>query len=56
MKTTQHIGNRVFNRPFTLGGGGGAFVPPYHMVGTSAGEPIINGGTHEGGHRPYEGT
>ena len=31
-------------------------MPPYHMVGTSAGEPIINGGTHEGGYRPYEGT
>ena len=25
------------------------------MVGTSAGKPIINGGTHEEGHRPYVG-
>ena len=26
-----------------------------HMGGTSAGGQSINGGTHEGGHRPYGG-
>ena len=36
-------------------GGGGGICAPSHMVGISAGEPIINGGTHEGGHRPYGG-
>ena len=29
----------------------GGFVPP-----TSAGGQSVNGGTHEGGHRPYGGT
>ena len=27
-----------------------------HMGGTSAGGQSVNGGTHEGGHRPYGGT
>ena len=31
----------------------GVFVSPYR--GTSAGGQRINGGTHEGGHRPYGG-
>ena len=31
--------------------GGGDLFPPYG--GTSAGGQSINGGTHEGGHRPY---
>ena len=26
-----------------------------HMGGTSAGGQSVNGGTHEGGHRPYGG-
>ena len=30
----------------------GRFVSP-HMGGTSAGGQSVNGGTHEGGHRPY---
>ena len=34
--------SRVFPRPFTYGG-------------TSAGGQSVNGGTHEGGHRPYGG-
>ena len=38
---------RVFPRPFTHGG----ICPPSYEGGQS-----INGGTHEGGHRPYEGT
>ena len=29
--------------------------PPYGG-GTSAGGQSVNGGTHEGGHRPYGGT
>ena len=33
----------------------GGFVPLPHMGGTSAGGQSINGGTHEGGHRPYGG-
>ena len=41
---------RVFPRPFTHGGG---ICPPYG--GTNAGGQSINGGTHEGGHEPYEG-
>ena len=43
---------RVFPRPFTHGG----ICPPLHMGGTTAGGQGINGGTHEGGHRPYGGT
>ena len=40
--------SRVFPRPFTHGG----ICPPTpHMVGGQS----VNGGTHEGGHRPYEG-
>ena len=43
--------DRVFPRPFRQGG----FVPP--ICGkTSAGGQSVNGGTHEGGHRPYGGT
>ena len=42
---------RVFPRLFTHGG-----ICPPTMGGTSAGRKIVNGGTHEGGHRPYEGT
>ena len=38
--------NQVFPRPFTHGG----ICPP-----PSAGGQSINGGTHEGGHRPYGG-
>ena len=30
----------------------GGFVPPYRG---SAGGQSVNGGTHEGGHRPYGG-
>ena len=33
----------------------GGICPP-HMGGTSAGGQIVNGGTHEGGHRPLYGT
>ena len=32
----------------------GGFVPP-KWGGTSAGGQSVNGGTHEGGHRPYGG-
>ena len=39
---------RVFPKPFTHRG----MCPPL----ISAGGQSINGGTHEGGHRPYEGT
>ena len=35
---------RIFPGPFTHGG---------IMGGTSAGGQSVNGGTHEGGHRPY---
>ena len=42
---------------FSLGrlhmGGGGKDLSP--IWGTSAGGQSINGGTHEGGHRPYGG-
>ena len=38
-----HVFTRVFPRPFT------------HEGGTSAGGQSVNGGTHEGGHRPYGG-
>ena len=31
----------------------GGFVPPPIWEGTSAGGQSVNGGTHEGGHRPY---
>ena len=48
MKTTQHIGNRVFNRPFTHGGGG-EFVPPPIGWGQVQGNQSFNGETHEGG-------
>ena len=44
--------SRVFPRLFTHGGG---FVPPPYEGGTSAGGQSVNGGTHEGGHRPYGG-
>ena len=40
--------NKVFPGPFTHGGEG--VVPPPYRGGQS-----INGGTHEGGHRPYGG-
>ena len=44
--------NRVFPRLFTHGGD----LSPLHMgEGKSAGGQSINGGTHEGGHRPYGG-
>ena len=39
----DHQHPMVFPRPFTHGGG------------TSAGGQSVNGGTHEGGHRPYGG-
>ena len=42
---------RVFPRPFTHGG----FVPPIWGDKTRAEGQNINGGTHEGGHRPYGG-
>ena len=38
---------RVFLRPYSLGGFGGG--------GTIARGQSVNGGTHEGGHRPYGG-
>ena len=41
---------RVFPRPFFTWGD----CPPPPM--TSAGGQSVNGGTHEGGHRPYGGT
>ena len=31
----------------------GGFVPPPYGGGTSAGGQSVNGGTHEGRHRPY---
>ena len=40
---------RVFPRPFTHG----ELSPD--MGGASAGGQSVNGGTHEGGHRPYGG-
>ena len=44
---------RVFPRPFAHGG----ICPPSYEGGfVSARGQSINGGTHEGGHRPYEGT
>ena len=44
---------RVFPRPFTHGG----ICPPLIWGGGAiAGEQSVNGGTHEGGHRPYGGT
>ena len=42
---------RVFPRPFTHGG-----ICPPPIWGTSAGGQSVNGGAHEGGHRPYGGT
>ena len=40
---------RVFPRPFTHGG-----ICPPHMGDKCRGQSV-NGGTHEGGHRPYGG-
>ena len=42
---------RVFPRPFTHRGD----LSPHMGGGTSAGGESVNGGTHEGGHRPYGG-
>ena len=54
--TTQNGVNTALTRPgrpFTHGG----FVPPLIWGDkTRAGGQNINGGTHEGGHRPYGGT
>ena len=44
---------RVFPTLFRHGGGGDLSTP---YEGTSAGEQTVNGGTHEGGHRPCGGT
>ena len=45
------VGIRVFPRPFTHGGN----LSPPIWGGISAGGQSVNGGTHEGGHRPYGG-
>ena len=45
------MGIRVSARPFTHGGN----LSPPIWGGTSAGGQSVNGGTHEGGHRPYGG-
>ena len=34
----------------------GRICPAYGGGGTSVGGQSVNGGTHEGGHRPYGGT
>ena len=44
---------RVFPRPFTHGG---ICPPSYEGGGQVQGYKALMGGTHEGGHRPYEGT
>ena len=48
--STQSFLLRVFLTPFTHGEDLSS-----HMGGTSAGGQSVNGGTHEGGHRPYGG-
>ena len=52
LKTTQHKGNGVSLGRLHMGRGRN--LSP-HMVGTCVGGQIVNGITHNGGHRPYGG-